>query len=143
EGETVVFRKGRQFILGVAIQNTGRYTVRVLGIPRSPLDFYSARLLMSQDQSPRMDERPLEPFRPFDMKPGSFRWLVIKGVYACTTGMGTDPAGAVGITRTAVPVRFSFLWRTKTVSIPLNDPLSFSFPEGCPPPPGAGRTTTP
>jgi hypothetical protein len=133
-GETVVFRKGRPFILGIAIQNTGRFTVRVLGVPKSPLDFYSGRLLMSQDQGPRLDERPLERFHPFDMKPGSFRWLVIKGVFACTTGMGRDRAGAVSTSQTAVPVRFSFLWRTTTVSIPLNDPLSFSFPNGCPPP---------
>jgi hypothetical protein len=133
-GETVVFRKGRPFILGIAIQNTGRFTVRVLGVPKSPLDFYSGRLLMSQDQGPRLDERPLERFHPFDMKPGSFRWLVINGDIACTTLRGRDRAGSVSTRQTAVPVRFSFLWRTTTVSNPLNDPMSFSFPNGCPPP---------
>ena len=134
DGETVVFRRGRPFKLGIAIQNTGRFTVRVLGIPRSNTDFYTGRLLMSKDQGPRLDELPLEPFHPFDMKPGSFRWLVIKGVYACTTGMGRDNVGAASITQTAVPVRFSFLWRNATVFIPLNEPLAFSFPKGCPPP---------
>ena len=76
DGETVVFREGRAFKLGISIQNTGRFTVRVLGVPRSNTDFYSGRLLMSKDQSPRLDEKPLERFHPFDMKPGSFRWLV-------------------------------------------------------------------
>lgn len=129
-GESVVFRKGRPFQYGITIQNTGRFTVRVLGVPRSVTDFYSGRLLMSKDQTGHLDELPLEPFHPFDMKPGSFRWLVLKGVFACTTGMG---AGAGGITLIAVPVRFSFLWRTSTTFIPLGEPLELTFPRGCPP----------
>ncbi len=133
-GYSVVFRKGRPFEYGITIQNTGRFTVRVLGVPKSPLDFYSARLLMSKDQTGHLDQRPLERFSPFDMKPGSFRWLVIKGVYACTTGMGRDTVtGAPSITQFAFPVQFSFLWRTATASIPLDEPLAFSFPKGCPP----------
>ena len=83
-GVSVVFRKGRPFKYGITIQNTGRFTVRVLGVPRSVTDFYSGRLLMSKDQTGHLDEKPLERFQPFDMKPGSFRWLVFKGVYACT-----------------------------------------------------------
>jgi hypothetical protein len=133
-GETVEFHNGRPFVFGITIHNTGRFTVRVLGIARSPMDFFAGRLLMSKDQSPRIDERPLERFSPFNMKPGSFRWLVFKGVEACTTGMTMDPAGAAGVTRDLVPVRFSFLWRTATAWIPLETPLSFSFPKGCPRP---------
>jgi hypothetical protein len=129
-GVTVVFRKGRPFLYGITIQNTGRFTVRVLGVPRSVTDFFTGRLLMSEDQTGRLDERPLERFHPFDMKPGSFRWLVFKGVYACTTGMGGDGGGII---REAIPVRFSFLWRTATASIPLADPLTITFPKGCPP----------
>jgi hypothetical protein len=135
-GETVLFRKGHPFEYGITIRNTGRFTVRVLGVPRSNTDFYSGRLLMSKDQTGRLDERPLELFHPFDLKHGSFRWLVMKGVYACTTGMGgPGPSGSYGqITSHAFPVRFSFLWRTTTASIPLDDPLTFSFrKEGCPP----------
>ena len=130
-GVTVVFRKGRPFLYGITIHNDDRFTVRVLGVPKSPLDFYKGPLLMSKDQSGRLDERPLERFRPFDLKPGSFRWLVFKGVYACTTGMGGSGAG---VTREAIQVRFRFLWRTGTAVIPLADPLTFSFPKGCPPP---------
>lgn len=129
-GVTVVFRKGRPFEYGISIENTGRFTVRVLGIPKSVTDFYKGHLLMSEDQSPRMDELPLERFHPFDMKPGSFRWLVFKGVYACTTGMGAGPGG---LTWEAIGVRFRFLWRTATASIPLGDPLAFTFPKSCPP----------
>jgi HAAS domain-containing protein len=141
-GVTVTFRKGRPFEYGITIQNTGRFTVRVLGVPRSVTDFYSGRLLMSEDQTGHLDERPLERFHPFDMKPGSFRWLVLQGVYACTTGMGRDTLpGAAGITWGAFPVRFSFLWRTATASIPLAEGLAFSFPKGCPP--AKNRTITP
>ena len=108
--------------------------MRVLGVPRDVTDFYTGHLLMSADQTGRLDERPLERFHPFDLKPGSFRWLVIKGVYACTTGMGRDSiAGVASLTQSAFPVRFSFLWRTATASIPLDEPLGFNFPRGCPP----------
>jgi hypothetical protein len=128
-GVTVVFRKGRPFLYGITIHNDDRFAVRVLGVPKSVTDFYSGRLLMSKDQTARMDERRLEPFHPFDMRPGSFRWLVFKGVYACTTGTGVH----TGITWGAVPIRFSFLWRTGTAWIPLDEPLSFTFPKPCPP----------
>lgn len=128
-GESVIFRKGRPFVFGIAIRNSGRFGVRVLGVTKTVTDFYAGRLLMSKDQTGRLDEKPLERFRPFDMKPGSFRWLVFKGVYACTTGMGSG----AGITRGAIPVRFRFLWRTGTAQIPLDEPLTFSFPKGCPP----------
>lgn len=130
-GYTVVFRKGHPFQYGIVIRNAGRFTVRVLGVPRGVGDFYAAPLLMSRDTTPRMDERPLESFHPFDMKPGSFRWLVFKGVFACTTGEG---APDTAVTREAFPVRFSFLWRTTTATIPLDEPLTISFSKkGCPP----------
>jgi hypothetical protein len=135
-GVSVVFRKGHPFEYGISIQNTGRFAVRVLGVPKSVTDFYSGRLLMSKDQTGHMDEKPLEPFHPFDMSPGSFRWLVFKGVYACTTGMGPGSAGIMG----AVPVRFRFLWRTATTSIPLDEPLTLAFPKGCPPATGSSAT---
>lgn len=128
-GMTVVFRKGRPFEYGITIHNSGPFTVRVLSVPRSVTDFYVARLLMSQDQSGRLDERPLERFQPFDMKPGAFRWLVLKGVFACTTGMGSG----TGTTWDAIPVRFGFLWRTRTAWIRLDEPLTFQFPKACPP----------
>jgi hypothetical protein len=135
DGVTVVFRKGHQFEYGTTIQNTGRFTVRVLGVPRSPLDFFSGRLLMSGPRNLPLTERPLVRFRPFDLKPGSIRWLVFKGVYACTTGMGgSRRLGFGSVTRDAIPVRFSFLWRTATASIPLGDPLTITFHKGCLPP---------
>lgn len=133
-GESVVFRKGRPFQYGVTIQNTGHFTVRVLGVPKSVTDFYAGRLLMSESTRGYPDERPLVRFHPFDLKPGKIRWLLFKGVYACTTGMGAGgPAGGAASTWVAIPVRFSFLWRTATASIPLGEPLTFRFPKGCPP----------
>jgi HAAS len=129
-GVTVVFRKGRPFEYGITIRNAGRLGVRVLGVPSSPADFYSGRLLMSGPQKEPGMEKPWKPFHPFEMKPGEIRWLVFKGVYACTTGMGAT----AGTTWTAVPVRFSFLWRTGTARIPLDEPLQLVFPKGCPPP---------
>jgi len=135
DGVTVIFHKGRPFEYGTTIHNSGRFTVRVLGVPRGVTDFFKGRLLMSEDQTGRLDERPLERFHPFDLKPGSYRWLVFKGVYACTTGMGgSRRLGYGSIIRDALPVRFSFLWRKDTALIPLADPLTITFHTGCPPP---------
>lgn len=137
-GVTVVFRKGRPFLYGVTIRNSGRFPVRILGVPRYVTDFFKARLLVNTP-NPAENERPLERFRPFDLHPGETRWLVWRGVYACTTGMGGD-GGAV--TREAIPVRFSFLWRAETTFVPAQDPLTITFSnEGCPPP--KNPTTTP
>lgn len=127
-GVTVVFRKGRPFLYGVTIRNGGRFPVRILGVPRGVTDFYRARLLVNKP-NPAENERPLERFRPFDLQPGETRWLVWKGVYACTTGMG---AGTATI-REAIPIRFSFLWKTETAFVPAEDPLTVTFPKGCPP----------
>ncbi len=129
-GVTVVFRKGRPFLYGITIRNSGRFPVRVLGIPRGVTDFFKARLLANKP-NPAENERPLERFRPFDLHPGETRWLVLKGVYACTTGMS---GGGGGVIREAIPVRFSFLWRTETTFVPARDPLAITFRKGCPPP---------
>jgi hypothetical protein len=136
-GESVVFRKGHPFQYGVTIQNTGRFTVRVLGVPKSVADFYAGRLLMSESTTGYPSERPLVRFHPFDLEPGEIRWLLVKGVYACTTGMGRG----VSSIRVALQIRFSFLWRSATPLIPLGDPLTVTFPKGCPPP--RASTATP
>jgi hypothetical protein len=67
------------------------------------------------------------------MRPGSFRWLVFKGVFACTTGMGAGP-GSTGVTWESIGIRYRFLWRTAAASIPLDNPLTITFPKGCPSP---------
>ena len=128
-GVTVVFRKGRPFLHGVTIRNSGRFPVRILGVPRDVTDFFKARLFVNAP-NPADNERPLERFRPFDLHPGETRWLVLKGVYACTTGMGLS--AAVG--SDAIPVRVRFLWRAETTFVPVLDPLTITFTkEGCPP----------
>jgi hypothetical protein len=134
-GVTVVFREGRPFLYGVTIRNSGRFPVRILGVPRDVTDFFHAHLLVNEP-NPAENERPLERFRPFDLHPGETRWLVLKGVFACTTGMGGGPGGPGygAVTREDIPVRFSFLWRTDTAFVPARDPLTITFSkEGCPP----------
>lgn len=92
-------------------------------------DFFKARLFVNEP-NPAENERPLQRFRPFDLHPGETRWLVWKGVYGCTTGM----SGGGAVSREAIPVRFSFLWRTETTFVPAQAPLTITFPkEGCPP----------
>jgi hypothetical protein len=129
-GVTVVFRTGRPFLYGVTIRNSGRFPVRILGVPRDVMDFFKGRLLVNKP-NPAENELPLERFRPFDLHSGEARWLVWKGVYACTTGMG---GGGGAVIREAIPVRYSFLWRTETTFVPAQDPLTITFAKGCPSP---------
>lgn len=135
-GVTVVFRKGRPFLYGVTIQNNRRFTVRILGVPTYHVtDFFTAGLFTNKPD-PNENERPLEPFRPFDLHPGETRWLVWKGVYACTTGADKY----LETTWESIRVRYSFLWRTATAEIPLADPLEINFSKGgCP----SGGTPSP
>ena len=126
--QSVVFHEGKPFRFGITVQNTGSRAVRVLGVPYPPALPFSARLLMSGPQKEPGLEKPLERFRPFDLKPGEIRWLVLDGVYACHSGI--TPGGV--ITLTDFPVRFSYLWRTTTATIPLGSQLAIAVPKGCP-----------
>jgi hypothetical protein len=132
DGEAVVVHPGRPFKFGITVQNTGRFAVRVVGVPLDLLVLpFSGRLLMSGPQKEPGMEEPWRPFHPFDMKPGEIRWLVLKGAYDC----GTMLPGGGELTLIDFPVRFKFLWRTATALIPLDgEQLSFSIPEGtsCP-----------
>ncbi len=40
--------------------------------------------------------------------------------------------GSSGLIWDDFPIRFSFLWKTKTVELPLDGSLAFLFPKGCP-----------
>jgi hypothetical protein len=126
--ESVIFRKGRPFRLGIDFKNTGRFTVRVLGVPHGPGQLFSARLVMSGPM-PSMGggfPRPYRRFHPFDMKPGEVRVLELRGVYAhCRYWNG---GGSQLITD--FPVRYRFLWRTATAYVPLGEPLAIVVPNG-------------
>lgn len=129
ENFSVVFHKGKPFRFGITVQNTGRFTVRILGVPEAPPFFpVSARLLMSGPDPSGGTAGPFERFHPFDMKPGEVRVLFFRGDFACTTGW---TAGG-GLTLVDFPVRFSFLWRTATAEIPLRSQLAIQFHSGCP-----------
>ena len=125
DGSYVVFRQGRRFRYGMTIWNTGRYTVRVLGVPRTFGLPISYRLLMS---APTTFDRagipePYTRFRPFDLKPGEQRGLIFAGAY----GEPCRNRETGSIDWVSIPVRFSFLWRTATVQVPLPERLAFVF----------------
>lgn len=130
--------RGRPFRLGVDVENNGRFTVRVLGVPDSsgplaglPL---SARVMMSRNTGGPEECPPLpglthghcvlfrqpgggyEPFQPFDLKPGQVRSVMLAGSYG-NCGGGTSQL--TGIDLRNFPVRYSFLWKTATAQIPL------------------------
>jgi hypothetical protein len=132
EGQSVDFHKGRPFVYGMEIMNTGRFTVRVLGVPYESNLPWTARLFMS-GPSYTGDYRASTRFHPIDLKHGERVYLVFKGVFACHSGMAKGGA----LTLEDFPVRFSFLWRKATTMIPLPENLAIVFPKGCPPPAGS------
>lgn len=130
-GVSVDFHRGRPFELGVELVNTGPFTVRVLGVPHD--DFaepWHAQLRMG---APAYDAtasyRPSSPFRPFDLRAGEHRFLLLKGAWWCTSGWD---AGGGGETIGGFPVRYGFLWRKATADLPLPDQLGVNFVESCP-----------
>ena len=130
-GTAVVFHKGRPFRYGFTVVNNGRFTVRLQGVPYQPYLPFTARLLTNGPSNPRdFMSGPYRPFKPFDLEPGAMTLLLLKGVYACHSGTGPGPAISID----ELPVRFSFLWRTTTIEIPLDGSLTFVFPKYCEPP---------
>jgi hypothetical protein len=130
EGESVVFRKGRPFRLGVNVFNNGRFPVRVLGVPYWSWLPFSGRVMMSKPAKYTGGVyKPFTRFHPFDLKPGKAVFLYLQGVYACRSG--TASGSSTGLN--SFPVRYSFLWRTRTTYIPFGEDLAFVFKKGCPP----------
>src|SRR5207253_8264504 len=97
---SVGYHKGRPFQLGVEVQNTGRFMVRVLSVPYSSGHPWpgkvpwSARLVMATETAVPLPpgligraghgwrQRPLNPLHPFDLEPGPPRFVLLKGGYA-------------------------------------------------------------
>lgn len=147
----VAFHPGFRFSVGASFQNTGRFAVRVLGVPYSSGPFsgrpISARLMMSRDTGGARFQRllglrgpkvhfmlwprgPYEPFHPFDLKPGQVRSLLLTGVYGNCTAAARN---LVPITVLDFPVRFSFFWKTEIARIPLPKKREIIPPSGgCP-----------
>jgi hypothetical protein len=123
---SVLFHQGRPFELGLEILNTGRFSVRVLGVPYGgpyPVALpYKVRVQMfGPDRFGGAGH--LRPFQPFDLKPGMRAFLELDGIYAhCGSWTGTGTT-----TLYDFPVRYSFLWKTATAEVPLPEELAIVF----------------
>jgi hypothetical protein len=131
DGVYVVFHEGKSFRYGTTIWNTGRYTVRVLGVPdfigRHPIGKpIAVRLLMSAPTTFDYGGIPLpyKRFHPFDLSPGEQRGLLFVGTYDSPC---RERGPGLSIGWDSIPVRYSFLWRTTTVQVPLPEPVTFVF----------------
>jgi hypothetical protein len=128
-GETAVtFRDGAPFRFGFSVRNDGSFAVRVVGVPHATVaDPFVTRTFVSRSLERARDiPGPTTPFRPFDLEPGEQRMLILRGVFANCRKWG----GRMTLTYDSLPVRFRFLWRTETVSVPLADPLVVQIPAG-------------
>ena len=137
---SVVFHEGGIFTYGIEITNTGRFSVRVLGLTDlasglsgltrglddPPLPF-TPGVIVSLPLPPDRTGPPYRRFQPFDLEPGQRRLLLLKGRYTnCRAFYG----GATGEEIVTFPIRYRFLWRTATVRITLPNPLTIVFPKG-------------
>jgi hypothetical protein len=129
-GKHVVVRKGRPFRFGFTVRNDGRFTVRVLGVPTLYGYPFRAHLWASGPTKNEGMPLPERRFKPVDLKPGWTLALYLVGHYACTY---QAPAGS-STTLGELPVRFSFLGKTRNTTIDLPDDLTLLLPKGvgCP-----------
>ena len=130
DGEAVTFREGKPFVLGLEIANTGPFAVRVLGVPYPSIEPWTAHILMATIRHAAGPYTgPLTRFHPFDLQAGEHSYLLLKGVWACHSGM---THGA--LTFDSFTVRYSFHWHRATAEIPLPDgTLAVQFKTGCTP----------
>ena len=141
-GVWIGYRKGigkgpnRPFV-GVTFQNTGHFTVRVLGVgkwwpPFPVMSGWSSRLLMAQGSFVEKPvpgpgnkpvrvrfwrHGPLQPFHPVDLAPGQIVMLAMQGVWHADCS--TKPYTGQTVPPRDFPVKYSFLWKTTTSHIPL------------------------
>lgn len=135
-GAYVVVHTGRPFRYGFTVRNDGRFTVRVLGMPKLYGFPFTARLMMSGPTRNGGMPLPSKRFRPVDLKPGYTLALYLVGRYACNVGMSPGSSTTLG---GSFGVRYGFLWRTATATIHLPDEVVLLFPEGV----GCPQTRTP
>jgi hypothetical protein len=121
---SVVVRQGQPFQLAIEIRNNGRYSVRILAVPVGRFRPFRARVLMYPPTPLGGSSARPRPFRPFTLEPGHFDILVLRGVYSrCGYWRGSDGSTSLS----DFPVRYQFLWRTATASIPLPEELVFVY----------------
>jgi hypothetical protein len=112
------FKQGRPFQLGFSVRNSGRFSVRILGVPLSGIHPFAVRelLLGPVDNEGTL---PLEPFHAFTLEPGAERFILLRGIYANCRFY--DASSTTGYDSMAVRMRF--LHWTHTVRVPLNEAL--------------------
>jgi len=128
DGQSVDVHVGRPFQFGLEIVNAGRYLVRVLGLSYPRIEPWHAQLSMGPPSTIEGTQTPLRAFHPFDLGPGQYVWLSLKGVYWCTTGWSKG----VGTSIDEFPVRYRFHSHWAIARIPLPEPLGFTMTENCP-----------
>ena len=136
DDEVVDFHAGRPFYLGLDIENAGRFSVRVLGVPYLPypspfphssLYPWKAHLTMWPTYT-EAGKAHFRRFKPYDLQPGEHLFLELQGVWKC----GLTKWDSHLTTEVAdFPVRYRFFWRTATKDFVLPYPFAIRFPHGC------------
>ena len=127
-GETVApYLNRKPFQYGVSIRNSGRFPVRILGIPLDPefsLPWKVRPYMVTSETNFAKGPEPFHPFHPFTLKPGHQRLIVLRGVYAnCKNYISNS-----GVNVSAIRVRERFLLWTHTVWIDLPGALVVTMP---------------
>lgn len=126
DSRSAVFHEGRAFRFGLSVQNTGPFTVRILGVAESEAFPISGRLMMSEPLKNYAVRGPYMRFHPFDLRPGEVRLLFFAG-RNCLPGTAGVTAADSGF-----DVRFHFLWRTAAPLVALPQKLAIIVPKNAP-----------
>jgi hypothetical protein len=122
--ESVVrFREGKPFQLGFSLMNTGSFSVKVIGVPihNGFLWPFAVRTFIARSDGDGI--APMDRFRPFTLRPGHERMILLRGRYANCRFYRVSGS----LTVTALPVRERFLLWRRTLEFPLSSPLVIQF----------------
>jgi hypothetical protein len=119
---TVGFERAGTFTAELALVNHGRYPVKVVGFPQRGAYYYGLESveMASDAQGPR------QAFRPFTLRRGAARWLVLHFRFAdCDRQHGEAPPAA----RTSFPIKYRIFGLHQRQNVPFSR-FAFSVPSG-------------
>jgi hypothetical protein len=119
---TVAFERGGVFSAEVPLVNHGRYPVKIAGLPERGAYYYG---LESAEMASEPDG-PWQEFRPFTLRRGATRWLLLHFRFA---DCDLDHGGAPAASRTSLPMAYRVfgLHRREDVKFPR---FALSVPSG-------------
>lgn len=119
---TVAFERAGTFSAELALVNTGRYPVKVLGLPDRGAYYYGLESVETASDA----GGPAEPFHSFTLRRGASRWLVLHFRFA---DCDLDHTEQIATSRTSLPVAYRVFGFHHQQSVPFQH-FALSVPTG-------------